>query len=500
MPTPSITYMVIASVFFLSIASVLAIWHFGDFVRKRQNRRSTATTQQTSGGLHAQMGTGAVDRLDFTGIASAYVRSARKRGLEAGLLYVAGNEESLLPKDASATSNAESLHNIAHDLRLALATIVDQDMPVQILWMEGHVLLVLFPVRDALRDLEAVGRFTFDVIASRIENLSGGKVSVGAASSTETQYSHDFVWHARLAARMATMQDQERFQSFDPAMVASYKERQELLRDLRDAVVLEQFELLYQPKVDAKSGQVLGVEALIRWKHPTRGTLGPGDFISLAEQSGLIETIGLWALDRACRQITLWRHEALRMQVAVNVSAVQLRNPKFAEQALAVIQKHKVPFNKVTLEVTESQALQASNEVVSGMRRLAANGVQISIDDFGSGYSNLSTLSSLPVRELKIDRTFIMQLDSNPTVRFVIKAIASLARSIGARVVGEGVETDSQRLMLLQLGCEIQQGYLFSRPLAADTLYVWALTARGEFSPKVFADTTTPTEPAPLMS
>jgi diguanylate cyclase (GGDEF)-like protein len=265
------------------------------------------------------------------------------------------------------------------------------------------------------------------------------------------------------------------------------------LRDLRLALSRSQLELYYQPKIHAPSAQVTGVEALLRWHHPQRGTISPAVFIPLAERNGLINAIGAWVIDEACRQARAWRDQGLRMRVAINLSAHQLRQRDLPQRIAAALHQHQINPDLLTCEITESVAMEDTEATLRFFGELDAVGVHISIDDFGSGYSSLAYLRKLPAGELKIDRSFVLDLATSEEARKIAAAVVQLAQALKLKVVAEGVETDAQYQILRQLGCDELQGFLFAKPMSAKALGLWATAEEGpraiQFSESLFQGT-----------
>jgi diguanylate cyclase (GGDEF)-like protein/PAS domain S-box-containing protein len=255
---------------------------------------------------------------------------------------------------------------------------------------------------------------------------------------------------------------------FAPALQAAIHARASMEEDLRLATGTSQFQLYYQPQVE--SGTLIGAEALVRWLHPTRGFLPPGEFISLAEQTGLILPLGDWVLETACTQIARWarERETSHITVAVNISARQLRQPDFVEQVLRVLDRTGANARNLKLELTESMLVDNVEEVIAKMTALKAHGLSFSLDDFGTGYSSLSYLKRLPLDQLKIDRAFVRDMLVDVTSGAIAQTVISLSNAMGLQVIAEGVETEEQREFLAGLGCHAFQGYLFSRPLPLD--------------------------------
>lgn len=250
----------------------------------------------------------------------------------------------------------------------------------------------------------------------------------------------------------------------------------ELQRDLRRAMDARVgLSLHYQPKIDGRSGQVTGVEALLRWQHPERGSISPVEFIPIAERFGLISRLGQWVIDDACRQIHEWMGMGLRMRVAINLSVHQLRQADLAERVQEALIRHDVPPELITFEVTESAAMEDPQASLRIFERLSQIHVSLSIDDFGTGYSSLSYLRKLPARQLKIDRSFVQDLEREEDARSIVKAVIKLSHALGLEVVAEGVETQGQQDILKDLGCDQLQGFLYAKPMSADKLQTWAL-------------------------
>lgn len=279
---------------------------------------------------------------------------------------------------------------------------------------------------------------------------------------------------ADLALREAKLKMQSSARFFDPSFQVLASQRASLEESLRQALKDNQFELHYQPQI--YRGEFVGAEALIRWRHPERGMVPPNEFISIAEDTGLIVLIGDWVLQAACRQIKCWEnHSALsHITIAVNVSSAQIAQPDFVERVLAIIYKENVHPHKLKLELTEHAFAQDADRVVEKMKALRGAGIGFSLDDFGTGYSSLSYLKRLPLDQLKIDQSFIRDLATDSDDATITRIIINLARDFGMEVIAEGVETEEQKEFLLRYGCNSFQGYLFSRPLPPPELEAYA--------------------------
>jgi diguanylate cyclase (GGDEF)-like protein len=270
--------------------------------------------------------------------------------------------------------------------------------------------------------------------------------------------------HADMAMYQAKSAGRNGFCFFDEQMNADTHERLALELDLRQALSRDEFVLHYQPIVDLHGGRLLAAEALLRWQHPQRGTLGPDRFIRVAEESGLIVEIGEWVLGEACRQAMLWQAAGLpRFAVSVNLSAVQFRRGNLEAMVRAALNRFGLAPACLELELTESILLQDSAQ----LRRLKDLGVKLSIDDFGTGYSSLSYLQRFQVDKLKIDQSFVRGLTGNAQDQAIVTAIVQMARSLGLHTTAEGIEDEPTRALLTELGCDQGQGFLFAKPLAA---------------------------------
>jgi diguanylate cyclase len=268
------------------------------------------------------------------------------------------------------------------------------------------------------------------------------------------------VAHADEAMYYAKQVGRNGYQFFSPGMSVFSRQRLDLERDLRQALPLHQLELHYQPKIDVATGRVNSVEALLRWRHPTRGLVAPLDFISVAEECGLMFSIGEWVLREACRQARQWQRDGLPfIRVAVNISPIHFRQPKFLNIVRAALLDHDLEPHYLEIELTETTVMDHADTSVHILEELSRMGVIVSIDDFGTGYSSMSYLRRFPIDKLKIDRSFISDLTTNDDAAAIVQAIISLAHSLRLKVVAEGVETAEQLQQLSDLGCDQFQGF-----------------------------------------
>ena len=285
----------------------------------------------------------------------------------------------------------------------------------------------------------------------------------------------ELVRHAEAAMRAVKLGGRGNYRFHQPRPDVDMRMQMRLDHAMRQALVSNRFRLHYQPQIDLKSGRLVGAEALIRWRDPELGEVGPARFIPVAEDSGFIVAIGDWVLTQAVRQASLWQEKGCAVPIAVNVSALQFQQPQFADRVAQVLAVSGLPPALLELELTESILVHDAEEALLRLHALARLGVQLSIDDFGTGYSSLAHLKRFPIGKLKIDRSFIMGLPADENDAGIVRAIVQMARALGKKVIAEGVETEAQRQFLVDAGCDEFQGYLFSP--AVDSLSFEGLLA-----------------------
>jgi diguanylate cyclase (GGDEF)-like protein/PAS domain S-box-containing protein len=272
--------------------------------------------------------------------------------------------------------------------------------------------------------------------------------------------------NADTAMYQAKENGRQSYRFFKPDMNVRAVERQSIEASLRRALERQEFSLHYQPKINLRTGEIAGAEALIRWTHPTRGVVSPAEFIPIAEDCGLILPIGKWVLREACEQARAWVDAGLSPgTIAVNISAMEFRGENFLEGVFAILKDTGLDPRSLELELTESVLMKRAESTESVLKTLRARGVQLAVDDFGTGYSSLSYLGKFPVDALKIDQSFVRQITSSPAETTIVAAIISMGRSLKLRVVAEGVETQEEMMYLQAHQCDEAQGYYFSRPV-----------------------------------
>jgi diguanylate cyclase (GGDEF)-like protein len=373
-------------------------------------------------------------------------------------------------------------HSIGDQLLIAMARRLESctreaDMVARLGGDEFAVLL------DGIPDQNEAAR-----MAQRIQeklqspfNLSGHEVftttSIGIAlSSTGYDHPENMLRDADTAMYRAKAQGKACYEIFDKGMHTHAVYLLQMENDLRRAIDREELRVHYQPIVSLDSGQLAGFEALVRWQHPERGFINPSDFIPLAEDTGLIVPLGLWVLRRACEQLGQWQWQSAANRslfMSVNLSGKQVARPKLVSEIRQVLEETRIDPKYLKLEITESAVMENAETAVQLLRRLKALGVQLSIDDFGTGYSSLGYLHRFPVNSLKVDRSFVGRIGEAAENIEIVRTIISLAENMGMEVVAEGIETLSQLAQLRKLNCQYGQGYLFSRPVDAESVNAW---------------------------
>ena len=363
-------------------------------------------------------------------------------------------------------------------LREMAARLRSLAAPHMVARLGGDEFLLLLPGHPPIGEVAATAARVLGALGQpcRIEGRETAvTASIGIVMYPQHGAVSTLIAHADAAMRTAKASGGATYCYFEARMVSGLREQTELLRDLRCALAQGELELYYQPKIHAPTGEITGAEALMRWQHPRLGMISPGVFIPIAERYGLIGPLGNWLIDEACRQIRAWRDKGLRMRVAINLSVHQLRQPDLVERIAGALREHDVNPGLLTCEITESVAMEDAEGTIRFFGQLAQLGVSISIDDFGTGHSSLAYLRKLPASELKIDRSFVLDLETSEDARKVASAVVNLAKSLDLKVVAEGVETEGQNRILREFGCDQLQGFLFAKPMSAKALALWAM-------------------------
>ena len=338
----------------------------------------------------------------------------------------------------------------------------------------GDEFTIVFPNVTSLQALSAAAEVILDELARPFP--SDGQELFVSASVGLSLYPDDagsvdeLIKHADAAMSSAKHLGRNNFQFYTAGMNQEVQDRMLIEAGLRTAIQRNELSLVYQPKIDLATRRIFGAEALLRWKHPKLGMIPPSRFVPVAEEAGLVGQIGEWVLYTACRQIREWQDAGYSLQVAVNVSARQFQEYDVAELVMDIMRDTGALAKNLEIELTESAVMNDAESSIVSLERLAALGVQIAIDDFGTGYSSLSYLKRLPLDLLKIDQSFVRDISSDPNDAAIVRAIITLARSLGIKVIAEGVENEAQLAFLNAYGCQYAQGYLFGRPLTAPQL------------------------------
>lgn len=340
--------------------------------------------------------------------------------------------------------------------------------------MGGDEFVLIVPTSDS-QDAAVVAQRIIDTVALSI-SIESAEVHVTASIGVAMYPSdgateRELVAHADAAMYHTKNNGRNGYTFYSPSMNVSAHQQLELLSDLRRAIDRKELVLHYQPKFAGPDCSLVGLEALVRWCHPEHGLLQPSEFIPVAERSGLILALGDWVLNEACRQTREWKNDGYQVpSVAINLSPLQFSSAALIDTVRMALESNNLGPGLLTLEITETTAMRDADATLRVLDELTAMGVQIAIDDFGTGYSSLLYLKRLPATELKIDRAFITDLESSSEDAAIVASIVALGRALNLRVVAEGVETQGQREHLKQLGCDVYQGYLLSRPLEPNQL------------------------------
>jgi EAL domain-containing protein (putative c-di-GMP-specific phosphodiesterase class I) len=338
--------------------------------------------------------------------------------------------------------------------------------------MRGDEFAVFVPDVESVGDVEVLASTIVAAIKSTIV-IRGLSLKVGASagfsvSPLDSECGVELLKNADIAMYYNKANKLNSVCRFNKKMAGEHQQRLQLELDLKRALDNNEFTLVYQPKVCTFSGQVNGVEALLRWSHPERGLISPAQFIPVAEDIGLMGSIGQWVLNEACREVAQLQSQSLpQLKVAVNISAQQFCDDQFFELMHTALSTHGLNHDSLELEVTESLIMMDIGRVISLLQRLKDSGITIAIDDFGTGYSSLQYLQQLPLNTLKIDRAFITALDACDPTNSVANSIVQLAKLFNLETVAEGVETDEQDLKIRSLGVHFIQGYFYSKPVPA---------------------------------
>lgn len=364
-------------------------------------------------------------------------------------------------------------HSVGDELLLAIGTRLRQCLREgdTLARLGGDEFAILLPALCEPRDIEPIGRKIIHVLSEPVY-IKGHEVYVSASigacvAPADSDTVDSLIRQAEIAMYHAKTRGRSRLQFWESGMQAPYSERVQIEADLRRALARNEFVLFYQPQVNIATSEITGFEALLRWWHPQRGLLFPKDFIPIAEEAGVIVPIGDWVLRQASSQMAEWSKAGLPpVRLSVNISARQLENPGFVDSVLRAVQVYALNGHQMELEITESLLMRDLEANAIKLGRLSATGIRIAIDDFGTGYSSFKYLSRFPIHTLKIDQSFIQELEREENTS-IVNAMISMGRAMKLTVVAEGVETGAQLAQLQQINCHEMQGYYYSPPLSS---------------------------------
>jgi diguanylate cyclase (GGDEF)-like protein/PAS domain S-box-containing protein len=364
-------------------------------------------------------------------------------------------------------------HTIGDELLLAVGARLRQCLREgdTLARLGGDEFAVLLPTLVSRSDVDHICRKIIQVLSKPVY-VKGHEiyisVSIGACVAPEDGDMIDsLIRQAEIAMYQAKTQGRSRLQFWEAGMQAPYSERMQIEADLRRALARNEFVLFYQPQVDTVSGEVRGFEALVRWWHPQRGLLTPADFIPVAEESGVIVPLGDWVLREASAQLAEWKRAGLPpVRLSVNISARQLESPDFVDSVMRAVQVYALDGRQMELEITESLLMRDFEANAIKLGRLSATGIRLAIDDFGTGYSSFKYLSRFPIHTLKIDQSFVQELEREENLS-IVNAMVAMGRGMNLNVVAEGVESEAQRQRLVQMQCPEIQGYYCGAPVSA---------------------------------
>jgi predicted signal transduction protein with EAL and GGDEF domain len=342
----------------------------------------------------------------------------------------------------------------------------------------GDEFVVLLPrisgQKDAIQTAVNIGnalKAAFDLGQSKLDI----QASIGIALFPEHGASADDLLQRAEVAMYSAKQEKSGYTVYEDKQEQNSPRRVTLVGELRQALERDELLLQYQPKIDVKNNQVTEVEVLSRWRHPRHGVIPPEEFVPLAERTGLIKIVTAWVLKNALHQLGEWSRAGIELGLAVNISTQDLHDQELYDRVTGLLAANRLDASQLVLEITETSIMIDTERATSMLERLAGSGIRIAIDDFGTGYSSLAHLSVLPVKEIKIDKSFVIDMKDNPKHANIVRAIIDLGHNLDMKVVGEGVESEYAYRQLQKLRCDSIQGDYLSKPIDADDLAAWLL-------------------------
>ncbi len=467
LPSHALSFM--SDVIIVLMVAGLAVWFVAKDLHKALHKLTLemdaarkAQAQMTHFVQHDVL-TGLPNRAHGIALIESAMLEARERQLRVGLLFVDLDYFKSINDSMGHTAGDDFLRQISGRLKRAVRTS-DKVM------RQGNDEFVI--VMANVSDLSQISSIATSILSrvSRPVTIQGTEVttscSIGiAVYPDDGADAETLLRQADVAMYQAKESGRNTYRFFDKSMQDHIQGNLQLIAAMRTALTQREYVLHYQPVMDLHTGKLVGAEALIRWQHPERGLLAPGEFINAAEKSGLIIEMGEWVLRDACRQVALWHSSGCEpFVISVNLSPIQFRRGNIDQMVQNALLLSGLAPECLELEITESSLVQDMDKFMESLQRIKALGVKISIDDFGTGYSNLSYLQRFAVDKLKIDRSFVMRILKGPQERALVAAIIQMAKSLNLSTNAEGIEEDAIRRELLLLGCDLGQGYYFSRP------------------------------------
>jgi len=437
------------------------LFHIASFTDISDRKAAEARIEHLA---HYDILTGLLNRFSLESRMEQAVLAAKRDGLQLAVLFIDLDRFKYINDSMGHHVGDKMLVEVSNRLR---NTIRESDIVARI--GGDEFVIVLTGLKDTGRVADLAGHVIEQLSRPyRVEkHIFGSSPSIGISVYPDDGDSIDeLLKNSDIAMYHAKDQGRKNYQFFTESLQAASEERVDFEHQLRNALELDQFELYYQPQVTTEGGRIYGMEALLRWNHPTRGFIPPDRFIPIAEEIDIINQLGAWVLDRACAQLALWKQDSnCPDQISVNLSTRQLQSDLLIDTVRKAIERYDIGKGELELEITETAAMDDPELAVNQLNRLSQLGVSLAIDDFGTGYSSLAYLKQLPINTLKLDRAFVGDIENDRNDAEICLATIALAHNLGLKIVAEGVETLLQRDFLSEHHCDYLQGYLFSRPL-----------------------------------
>jgi diguanylate cyclase (GGDEF)-like protein len=427
------------------------------------------------------------NRLHFRSEADKLLAAAPERSLSA-MLFVDLDRFKAVNDSLGHARGDQLLIMVANRLRVVVNAEYGPDSRHRPLLarLAGDEFTMFFPEVASLAEVERIARRVVLAISEPFE-LCSHSIDIGASIGAAVSPNHGRTVEALMrSADIAMYRAKEcgggRHCLFDTALAEEHQDRVEIEQSLTDAVQRNHFTLAFQPQMSLVTGEIVGAEALLRWNHPRDGVRLPSTFITIAERTGIISDIGDWVTAEVASILGQWRRQGMEMRLSFNVSPRQVDRPEFFTRLRNLFADAEVPLSMVELEFTETAAMEASDEVLAEISALRADGATITMDDFGTGFSNLARLRILPLDRVKLDQSLIADIESSDKARVVVQAVIQLIKGVGCEIVAEAVETSGQADILRAMGCDTVQGHVFAEPMAEDAFLDWTNVDRKQGS------------------